>query len=336
MKYFIPSCTTALLGMAAACFFLVTGDTTTIGAPMERGIFLAEMEQGKYDEAGALLNREEDLRGYLTVPIPEDADESDISIENNITDKSVSIIVKNVPLDFYHKNIFSGDMSNISSVKYGYVDNEAIIMLTSEDIVEADTRYGNGHLYIRLVDPHYAHKKVLVVDPGHGGDDNGSVVYGISEKSIINGVVSKLKKSLDSSDYGVYYTRVNDRELSEEERVSFIRSVSADLVISIHTDANTKSRAVKGCSAATRSENAKIAGSFLDSLSLNCSVKNNGVVDGSTLSMIVDDGSPTVFLHLGNLTNRAEAEVMSTDEFQTNAAEAIKNSILEYLNSEKD
>ncbi|MCR5527479.1 MAG: N-acetylmuramoyl-L-alanine amidase [Lachnospiraceae bacterium] len=336
MKYFAPSCITALLGMAAACYFLITGDATVIGKTREQGIFMEKMEQEKYDEAGALLEREEDMRGYLTVPIPDEADESNISIENNVNDKTVSIIVKNVSQDFYHKNIFSGDMTNINSIKYGYMDDSAIIMLSSDEVVEAETRFYHGHLYVRLVDPHEAHDKIVVIDPGHGGDDAGSVVYGISEKSIIDGVADELREILDSDDYGIYYTRVADRDTSEEERLDLIRSVSADLVVSIHTGADTNSRTVKGCSAETLSGNEAIAEKFLDAISSNCAIRNNGVKCGSSLSLINEDGCPTVFLRIGNLTNRTEAEEMATAEFQANAAEAIKKSILEYLKSEEN
>ena len=104
-------------------------------------------------------------------------------------------------------------------------------------------------------------KLVIVVDPGHGGIDNGtsSPRTGMPEKQIVLEFGQLLAKKLsDSGRYDVFLTRSSDTFVPLGERVAVARSHHADLLVSIHADAELD-RSVRGSTIFTRSEKASDA-----------------------------------------------------------------------------
>lgn len=100
-------------------------------------------------------------------------------------------------------------------------------------------------------------KKVIVLDPGHGGKDPGAIGYsGMYEKNITLAMGKELKAMLDNTGkYKVYLTRSTDKFIPLRDRVKIARKYKADLFISLHAD-STKNRSAKGLSVYTLSETA--------------------------------------------------------------------------------
>jgi N-acetylmuramoyl-L-alanine amidase len=98
-------------------------------------------------------------------------------------------------------------------------------------------------------------KRVIVLDPGHGGVDPGAIgISGIYEKTVVLAAALTLKRVLETTGrYSVVLTRKNDRFLRLRERVAASRAVDADLFISLHADSITDSR-LRGASIYTLSE----------------------------------------------------------------------------------
>lgn len=100
-------------------------------------------------------------------------------------------------------------------------------------------------------------KKVIVLDPGHGGVDPGAIgITGVYEKRITLAMAKELKEELDKTGkYKVYLTRNRDVFIPLRERVRIARRYDADLFLSIHADSATNRRAT-GLSVYTLSEKA--------------------------------------------------------------------------------
>ncbi|WP_408092303.1 N-acetylmuramoyl-L-alanine amidase [Rhodoplanes sp. SY1] len=82
-------------------------------------------------------------------------------------------------------------------------------------------------------------RPIVVVDPGHGGIDNGTrAPSGEEEKTIVLAFGLMLRDKLEQTGkYRVVMTRSDDRFIPLGERVRFARSREAALFISIHCDA---------------------------------------------------------------------------------------------------
>lgn len=81
-------------------------------------------------------------------------------------------------------------------------------------------------------------KKVVVIDPGHGGKDPGAVVKGLYEKDVVFKLAGKIKElSAKYDDIEVKLTRDKDIFLPLEERAAIANTMNGDIFISIHANA---------------------------------------------------------------------------------------------------
>lgn len=101
-------------------------------------------------------------------------------------------------------------------------------------------------------------KKVIVIDPGHGGYDPGALGKGgTKEKSVTLRAAKELKKQLEKTGrYSVALTRDNDIFVELDERVRRARRAKADLFISLHADSAGKST-TRGASVYTIADHAR-------------------------------------------------------------------------------
>lgn len=83
---------------------------------------------------------------------------------------------------------------------------------------------------------------VVVLDPGHGGEDPGAVgPGGTYEKNVVLAIALKTRQLLEQDNrVVVFMTREEDVFIPLAERVRKARSVHADVFVSIHADAFTR------------------------------------------------------------------------------------------------
>ena len=100
-------------------------------------------------------------------------------------------------------------------------------------------------------------KRIIVIDPGHGGKDSGAVgIRKKLEKNITLAVGLLLKKKIeDNSNFKVILTRKTDIFLKLRDRTKIAKKYNADIFISLHADYNRNKR-TRGISLYTLSENA--------------------------------------------------------------------------------
>lgn len=90
-------------------------------------------------------------------------------------------------------------------------------------------------------------KRIVVIDPGHGGHDPGAIGQGgLKEKDVVLDIALKVREILSREpSLEVYLTRDNDIFIPLEERTAIARKKEADLFISIHANASPN-RAARG------------------------------------------------------------------------------------------
>lgn len=78
--------------------------------------------------------------------------------------------------------------------------------------------------------------KVIVLDPGHGGGDPGSLGFGLSEATLVEDIAGRLESRLAATGVRVFLTRGRSVGRSDPERAAFANAVDGDLLISLHVD----------------------------------------------------------------------------------------------------
>ncbi|TKW79372.1 MAG: AMIN domain-containing protein [Bradyrhizobium icense] len=106
-------------------------------------------------------------------------------------------------------------------------------------------------------------RPVIVIDPGHGGPDNGTQAGGSDfvEKNLVLTFAQALRDRIEKSGkYRVVMTRDDDTFIALDERVRIARNQSAALFVSIHADALPKGEGdAQGATIYTLSEKASDA-----------------------------------------------------------------------------
>ncbi len=150
-------------------------------------------------------------------------------------------------------------------------------------------------------------RKVVVIDPGHGGDDTGAVAAsGEEEKEVVLSVSMKLREVLEKSGrYKVVMTRSGDAFIPLNERVNIARANNASLFISIHADSISRNENyVTGATIYTASDRAS------DQEAARFAAKENSADRFGKLSFSTQ--SPDVDKILFDLTHRETKNLSGT------------------------
>ena len=188
--------------------------------------------------------------------------------------------------------------------------------------------------------------KTILVDAGHGGADPGMIgVNGLEEKGINLQIAVKLKDSLEKQGFSVIMTREEDKGLYEEDsrnqkaqdmqcRIAMIKKYRPVLCISVHQN-SYQDEAVCGPQVfyyKDSLEGANLAKCIQEELNNRLQVeKPRTEKANSTYYLLKRSEGVLNIVETGFLTNKKEAELLRTKEYQKKCAEAICNGILKFL-----
>ena len=79
---------------------------------------------------------------------------------------------------------------------------------------------------------------LVVLDPGHGGKDDGCARGKVREKDVNLAIALEVQKRLETLGYQVLMTRDTDQALSLGERVRVAEEAQADIYVSIHQNSS--------------------------------------------------------------------------------------------------
>lgn len=188
---------------------------------------------------------------------------------------------------------------------------------------------------------------VVVIDPGHGGEDVGTSYKSIYEKDLNLDISLKLGEALRKSDISCIFTRETDMNPSLAERAELANNVHATLFISIHNNEMTGYPAYKGTET-LYCPTGKEGDGILDGKRLAVLVQkalveklgtyDNGIISRPNLAVLRRTNMPAVIAEIGYLSNSGDRANLLKEEFRQQAAEAIYNAVmaaLEEMGAEK-
>lgn len=188
--------------------------------------------------------------------------------------------------------------------------------------------------------------KVIVIDPGHGGNDPGKVGINDSLEKEINLAISlKLKEFLEKEGYEVVLTREDDNGLYEEsdsnkkvtdmkKRCRIIEESQADIVVSIHQNSFSQ-ESVHGAQVFyyKYSDSGRVLAENIQAALKEQVDKENerSIKENSSYYMLVHTPCPTVIVECGFLSNNAEAELLVSEDYQAKLAKAVCEGVKTYF-----
>ncbi len=175
-------------------------------------------------------------------------------------------------------------------------------------------------------------KKILVIDPGHGGTDPGAVNGTRYEKDDVLKISLAVKDALAIYDLTVVMTRETDVFLELSERADIAKDNEADLMLSIHRNSHDTSlaRGIEVCIHKKASSESKAAATtMLSKISSASSMRNRGVKADKNYAVLKNITILGLLLELGFISNSNDNK-----EFDSNFdsfVEAIVEALVEIL-----
>ena len=287
---------------------------------------------------------EDELRGHqIRLQLPKDVTEDDITIACDAVGHVNSITVDGIGKDYFNTPPIRCNLDHIVDMEYFSNDMVGIIDVTTDRVYEMSVTLQDNYAYFDFVDPHDIYDYVVVVDAGHGGSAPGATKQGVYEKDIDLDIVLELKNIFDKSDknIGVYYTRTTDVNPSFNSRVGLANDSDADLFLSVHNNSTASGRqsSISGVevmyhAADKTGESKNFANMCLDNLVEQLDARSRGLVVGDDIYIIRESQVPMALVEVGFMTNDDELEKLGERDYQKKAAQALYNSVIEYLYGE--
>jgi len=195
---------------------------------------------------------------------------------------------------------------------------------------------------------------VVVLDPGHGGQDSGAMCGGVMEKDLTLDIARRVDRLLDSEGIATLMTRVGDSYVPLADRAAFGNRVNDSIFISIHFNEDHKPVAsgVETYYASHQIASGSILASWLpffsrppsnspkpESQSLASFIQEALVarthsVDRGTQAkqffVIANITSPAVLIEGGFITNKDELSKLVSEDYRDQLAAAVADGILRY------
>ena len=198
--------------------------------------------------------------------------------------------------------------------------------------------------------------RVIVIDPGHGGNNFGtvSVLDGRFEKEFTLDWAKRLKPLLETNGWKVFLTRTSDVYVTNFDRVTFAEAHHADLFISLHfnstSDRNKKTGGLETYCITPTGMPSTLTRGFADpwfenlpnnnfdaqNLLLAIRVQNalrvtgledRGVRRSRFDTVLRGQNRPAILIEGGYLSNPREASLIESPEYRQKLAEALANAL---------
>ncbi|MDQ3760661.1 MAG: N-acetylmuramoyl-L-alanine amidase [Actinomycetota bacterium] len=195
---------------------------------------------------------------------------------------------------------------------------------------------------VRRAGPALRGKRILI-DPCHGGSDQGIVVDGAAEAGLMWDLAQRLEGRMAATGMETLLSRGLDTSPSEAERAAFANTAGADLVLSLHTDAHptTLAHGLATFHFGTGNGTSSTVGEALAQFIQRELTARTGMLDcgthPKTWELLRMTRMPAVRVELGYLTNPEDRRKLLDPTFRDVVAEGVLVAVKRlYLLGEND
>ncbi|MBQ7864345.1 MAG: N-acetylmuramoyl-L-alanine amidase [Lachnospiraceae bacterium] len=179
-------------------------------------------------------------------------------------------------------------------------------------------------------------KKLVAIDPGHGGEDLGSTRKGLYEKDANLNIALYLKKELEDAGYAVFMIRDTDVTVENKERPAAAIAENADIYVSIHLNSlDADSDATQGAEvwyADKRNDGSDTLAQYVvDELCKVIDTRNRGIKMSNNLIVLKYNEMPACLVECGFITSETERAKLFNPEYQQKIANGVANGIKKFL-----
>lgn len=175
--------------------------------------------------------------------------------------------------------------------------------------------------------------KVIVVDAGHGGKDQGTSYGNILEKDVVLSMGKYVMSELERRGATVIMTRTDDEFLELEQRADIANNAGADVFVCLHIDYYEGGEDVNGLTChymPDSSEGKELAECLAQS------VQNSGIINvrdcmESDFSVLRNTDMPAVLIETGFLSSQTDRERLIDTSYQQQLASSLADGLEDYF-----
>lgn len=220
------------------------------------------------------------------------------------------------------------------------------LIFTFQNIFEPVLYETGNAYYVTLKEPDKVYDKIVVVDAGHGGMDEGTSSWDKKDDektyslTTVKHLVKKLREHFKGKKVRVYCTRTTDMNLSKYSRVTFANKLHADLFVSIHCNASEAGEHyISGMETLYANVPLKygsltgkrLAQIMLDELSAVTGREKRGIIDREGLYILRNSKVPATIVEVGYMTNPSDMEFMKSEEGHEKIVKGLYQGIIKAL-----
>jgi N-acetylmuramoyl-L-alanine amidase len=262
-----------------------------------------------------------------------------VSKNSSYDDSSVKRWYKNS----CYTGTFQKKHDTVKQISYTTKKNKISFTLKMNTIYEASLHETQDAWYIVLKKPRELYDHILVIDAGHGGSDEGtgSVGWKYREETYALEVTLQLKKILDKTGIKVYYTRLEDKDVTKDARVRLANAVKADLFLSIHCNSSGQTETTangvetlyttrKGA-ANKKITSKKFAQNILEEVCSRTDRHKRKSLQRNNLYLLHHSNVPVAIVEIGYMTNSSDMKYIKNPYNQVSIARGIYQGIINSL-----
>lgn len=183
-------------------------------------------------------------------------------------------------------------------------------------------------------------RKIVCIDPGHGGRDPGAVANSLQEKQIALEISLKLAEILKLHDFKVVMTRKEDIFVSLNKRADIANRANADIFISVHCNsaANNRAYGFETYHYPRYSDARRLATYVQEEIQKNRKLYQNKKfanrgVKTARFTVLQRTSMTAILVETAFINNAIDAQILKNNT--ENFAFAIANAVLKYFNISK-
>ncbi len=170
--------------------------------------------------------------------------------------------------------------------------------------------------------------RTVIIDPGHGGKDDGAKRYGVKEKELNLDTAKRLEKILRRKGLHVVLTRRSDRYIGLQERAKIANRYQDSIFVSIHYNAH-RDGSVKGIETFYATvDGRRLAAGIQELLTRRIQTRNRGIKLGKQYAVLNKTRSVSVLVEGGFISNPWERRRLNGAWYRQVVAEQIAKGIL--------
>ena len=179
-------------------------------------------------------------------------------------------------------------------------------------------------------------EKTIVIDPGHGGEEEPGCVFGnVYEKELDLEIAKKLQAKLEKEYSRVIMTRTEDVNVYLNERARIANRENADLFISIHQNALEDDDVTSGIETwynpVKDTESKILAQNIQENIIKTTNANDLGIKESKGLIVTQKTEMPSCLVETGFLSSTKERQKLAQDDYQDKIVEGIYNGIKSYF-----